>query len=125
MKKLGEQWIETIDGEQHMVKAIPITSGYVCHGCMFYDANIQDCSKYTIPCDDKKFIIKDLGTVNGEGLLACPFCGEFPHIETFLGMEGIEESRVWCVICTGEVFARTMLYNTEQEAIDAWNRRHA
>ena len=35
MKKLGEQWVEIIDGKEHMVKAV---EGDECHGCMFGSA---------------------------------------------------------------------------------------
>ena len=119
MKKLGEQWIETIDGEQHMVKAVAISSGYVCHGCMFYDANIQDCSKYTIPCDDKKFIIKDLGPVNEEGCLAEERSGKFPKIE-------LEQWFYNVYVKSGPMLNSIYVSSTaptRQEAIDLWNRR--
>ena len=120
MKALNDQWIEEIEGVRHMVKAIPITSGYVCHGCMFYDANIQDCSKYTIPCDDKKFIIKDLGPVNEEGCLAEERSGKFPEIEH----QSYGPVRWSCLVMDDFGYVRTF-GDTKQEAIDAWNRRHA
>ena len=119
MRKLNDQWIEEIEGVRHMVKAIPITSGYVCHGCMFYDANIQDCSKYTIPCDDKKFIIKDLGTVNEEGCLAMP-CDKnvFPEIEKV-------NNSVWFAKAqSGTVYMESWGIG-RKGAVDSWNRRPA
>ena len=32
MHKLGDQWIEIIDGQEHMVKAVENTTGN-CKGC--------------------------------------------------------------------------------------------
>ena len=41
MKKLGEQWIEIIDGVDHMVKAVEKVSekSYDCTGCIFNGHN--------------------------------------------------------------------------------------
>ena len=33
MRKLGEQWIEVINGEEHMVKAVKPVE--LCQGCLY------------------------------------------------------------------------------------------
>ena len=52
-------------------------------------------------------------------LKPCPFCGDF-------SISGVEEhgenAGEWYIYCTG-CFTRTAYYNTEAEAIAAWNRR--
>ena len=94
MRKLGEQWVELIDGKEHMLK---------CTGL----------------ADDMSIIIKDLGVLNEDGLLPCPFCEEYPKI-----IHPTENMPVVSIVHTG-VGHRILLefFSSEQEAIDAWNRR--
>lgn len=47
----------------------------------------------------------------------CPFCGEKASVWTTYYM-----GRTWGVICEG-CGVRNMNYETEEEAIEAWNRR--
>ena len=132
MRKIGEQWIEEIEGVRHLLKVIGNEHNATCMGCSFsywndpyeavtcfFEDEVGSCPV----CQRGGFAVRDLGPVNEKGVLGCPFSGKYPHIENFLSMEGKEESRVWCVVCAGRVYACTKLYNTEQEAIDAWNRR--
>ena len=92
MHKLGDQWIEVIDGEEHMFKAVtPIVNGHTD--------------------------IKDLGILK-DGLLSCPFCGEYTEI-----LKGKLGYRIRHVCRDSYVMAGTGLYETKQEAIDAWNGR--
>ena len=92
MRKLGDQWIEVIDGVEHMFKAVtPIVNGYTD--------------------------IKDLGVLK-DGRLPCPFCGEYTEI-----LKGKLGYRIRHVCRDSYVIAGTGIYGTDQQAIDAWNRR--
>jgi hypothetical protein len=124
MRKLGEQWIEEIDGKRHMLKAVKQTNK--CSGCVFCTSywcgdHIQSEREF----DCSNMIIKDLGILNEEGLLPCPFCVEYPKIGNF--GDGFSDTTFYvkhnqseCVICG---LMRTKSFKTRQQAIDAWNRR--
>jgi hypothetical protein len=92
--KLGEQWVEEIDGKKHMLKAVtPIINGHP--------------------------YIKDLGILNEEGCLQCPFCGEYPKI-----IYPTENMTIVAIAHTsGEHRVLLEFLGNEQEAIDTWNRR--
>ena len=95
MYKLGEQWIEVIDGNRHMYKAVtPIINGH------------PD--------------IKDLGILNDDGLLPCPFCGEYPTIKEELDEH---DERIYSVEHECTMCITTGWNHDKQEVIDAWNRR--
>ena len=134
MHKLGEQWIEIIDGQEHMLKAV---DGVLCTGCVYsgmslfgYDKryNLHLCSfdgvcpvgagdRYNL--QNPNIIIKDLGILK-DGRLPCPFCGEYPIVkrhESHFEDEGVK-------FYIQHVHYPALLYDTEQQAIDAWNRRY-
>ncbi len=122
MHKLGDQWIEEIDGKEHMVKVGLSMKGEACRGCI-YMGRVDECSH---PCGcpmknqfDQTTIIKDLGVLNENGVLPCPFCGEYPKI-----IHPTENMPVVSIVHTG-VGHRILLefFSSEQEAIDTWNRR--
>jgi hypothetical protein len=119
MRKLGEQWIEEIDGKKHMVKAVKQTNK--CSGCVFCTSywcgdHIQSEREF----DCSTMIIKDLGILNEDGLLPCPFCKEYPEL--------VEESdendeAIYTVEHECSVLIEAGWWHDRQQAIDAWNRR--
>ena len=124
MRTLNEQWVEVIDGQEHMVKVGLSMKGEACRGCI-YMGRVDECSH---PCGcpmknqfDPTTIVKDLGPVNEDGLLPCPFCGEYPRI----GLEGKwvmgSLRTMYRIVCKGH--AEIEWFSSIQEAIDAWNRR--
>ena len=121
MRKLGEQWVEEIDGKKHMLKAVNYSDG--CNGCIFlrYDPDgfyKCNCGRLGCPVDDG-MIIKDLGILNEDGCLPCPFCGEYPKI-----IYPTENMPVVSIVHTiGAHRIILEFFRNKQEAIDAWNRR--
>jgi Lar family restriction alleviation protein len=116
MKKLGDQWIEIIDGQEHMVKAVaPIE---LCKGCCFNCNQGGCCWKGFDDCQmGSFFIIKNLGILNEDGLLPCPFCGEYPVVQP-------ENSRAgFGCHCDKCKCAVSGLHESMQEVMDEWNRR--
>ena len=119
MRKLGEQWIEIIDGHEHMLKAVaPV---FDCQGCMYLAEEGCVNSYLIINCGiGKRFIIKDLGILNEDGCLTNCW-GEYPRIEELVDVHTREH---WFrCITRNNVYCATESYKTKQEAIDAWNRR--
>ena len=120
MKKLGEQWIEVIDGKKHMLKAVegPCERCDISHTC-----NLSaDCHM------ERGLIAKDLGILNKDGCLPAPW-GGYPKIihevdqnRTENG-EDVHYDNLWCVEIHELVLVCTDEHPTKQEAIDAWNRR--
>ena len=139
MRILGEQWIEEVDGVRHMVKVaephddswwdrIAECDGGTCAGaCALYEkckasGNMEDFCPVAESSPERSdyddVYIKDLGPVNEEGCLAEERTGLFPKISRL----EIDDC-VW-VAAVHDDFVTVMAYgNTEQEAIDAWNRR--
>ena len=136
MRRLGEQWVEEIDGKKHMLKAVEPTfdrgSSFVCTECIFAmveaDYGVSCFHEYCkCPLDnhENKLTIKDLGPVNEDGLLPCPFCGEFPKGVS----EGTEysdnggETDIFYIEHSCNVVQTTEFTYSEQQSKDAWNRR--
>ena len=120
MHKLGDQWIEMIDGQEHMVKAVKTTVHPPCGLCVYghgyqcmYPSALGECDKYAI---------KDLGILHA-GLLPCPFCGEYPKVSSY-GFRGEPKEYGIFHLCKDSYSKiETQHYATTQQAIDAWNRR--
>jgi hypothetical protein len=95
MRKLGDQWVEVINGQEHIFKAVePLING-----------NTD---------------IKDLGILNEDGCLTNCW-GEYPGIEELADVHTREH---WFrCITRNNVYCATESYKTKQQAIDAWNRR--
>ena len=120
MKELGEQWIEVIEGERHLVMEVKSDKEHAaCPRCMFNGGH----GTCVYPEDDcpvrNGHYIKDLGILNEDGCLPCPFCGEYPKI-----IHPTENMPVVSIVHTG-AGNRILLefFSSEQEAIDEWNRR--
>ena len=94
MRKLGDQWTEIIDGQEHMFKAVtPIVNGHTD--------------------------IKDLGILK-DGRLPCPFCEEYPTIKEELDEN---DERIYAVEHECNIYMTTGWNHDRQTVIDAWNRR--
>ena len=123
MRNLGEQWIVEIEGVRHMVKLCQSNPKEIgtCGGCIYHSWDEGDwCDVAPLKaCVEFGYIVKDLGPVNEDGLLGCPFCGEYPKI-----IHPTENMPVVSIVHTG-VGHRILLefFSSEQQAIDAWNRR--
>ena len=126
MRKLNEQWIETIDGEQRMVKAVKrLDKISWCSGCLFLDESDDDCTRNITPCGNMEFIIKDLGPVNEEGFLAEERTGLFPEISHDT-RSGIYEAVVYATLIDPPlcpVLVRVQASSMDRLR-DAWNRRN-
>jgi Lar family restriction alleviation protein len=116
MRQLGEQWVEELDGKKHMLKAVPPI--HLCSGCVFSNkALCSDPMMSERDIDCSKMIVKDLGVLNENGVLPCPFCGSYPELFTTFWRNASAISCTSCG-CTSDDE-----YKSLQQAIDAWNRR--
>ena len=134
MHKLNDQWIEIIDGVEHMVKAVAIESekDSDCGGCTFYrhgnfcgHPSMVEEGEPLSECPISKnvgMVAKDLGILR-DGCLPCPFCGEHPGI-------GYSEKDGFTCGCMKNglsefhvVLFASLEVMSEQEAKDEWNRR--
>ena len=90
--KIGEQEkMMLVDGKQHMIKYVGNDGHW-----------------------------KDLGILNEDGLLPCPFCGEYPTIKEELDEN---DERIYAVEHECNMCITTGWNHDKQEVIDAWNRR--
>ena len=120
MRKLGEQWIEVIDDKRHLVMdAEASNTGHSCNGCEFH-GRYGTCNYPEDDCPVQNgHYIKDLGIINENGVLPCPFCGEYPVFAQ-------SEYKNWELHCDAEKhIAFSGVFPIKQEAIDAWNRRES
>ena len=124
MHQLGDQWIEIIDGQEHMVKAVKIIGKKnLCLGCVFHTGSHADCcDTEEIQCfeEGNEFIVKDLGILRDGLLQNC--WGEYPKLK--ISADTKTDALFWYRYVTrDDVFCMTEAYKSEQEAKDAWNRR--
>ena len=122
MRTLNEQWVEVIDGQEHMLKAVPEIYG--CRGCFYY-GECDECVAYPNAQCNKDTIIKDLGILNEDGLLPCPFCWEYPEIKYGIDGDGWHYVELSCC----KYVDRMSGYSTDMEGffrgmIERWNRRN-
>ena len=123
-EELGDQWIEIIDGQKHMVKAVaPIE---LCKGCFFNCNQGGCCWKGFDNCQmGSFFIIKDLGILNEDGVLPSPWGGYpkvirvgKPNFVTYFNVSYVQKSEKGKGSLQIQVTGKT-----KQEAVDSWNRR--
>ncbi len=107
MHQLNDQWIETIDGEAHMVKAVRIRE-------LLINSN-----------HPTGIVYQDLGILR-DGLLPEERTGEYPTLARkidFETMGWVWVAEVWGKVLDGATFNITVKAQTKQQAINAWNRR--
>lgn len=126
-RQLNEQWVEELDGKKHMLKCVKQKAEishidekiHPCHKC-FFQMDDYDCAypSNDWKCDmEKGTIIKDLGILNENDVLPCPFCGSYPELfTTFL-------RNASAIACTSCGCTSDDEYKSLQQAVDAWNRR--
>ena len=129
MRKIGEQWVETLkDGTRHMFKLVEEYGfGYrwvyreTGNGV---EANL-DVGSSCSNSDPKVISFKDLGILNEDGCLPCPFCGEYPVVENaYEGCGYTPPDGYWRVYCSNDNHEISISSGKRrQESIDAWNKR--
>ena len=129
MKKLGEQWVEEIDGKRHMLKAV---EGESCKGCTFgmmhkgYGLNdIHVCDRDDdCPLEYANTVVKDLGILNEDGCLPSSW-GGYPEVIRVGKPNFVTYFKVSLVVKYGDGSGIQIHVTgkTKQQAIDAWNRR--
>ena len=117
--KIGEQWIEN----GRMYKAI--SGKFNCLGCSLDNGSVMCIHKNIVECEEgQNFIIHDLGPVNEDGLLACPFCKEFPKgVSKGTEYKNDCEISIFYIEHSCKVIQTTEFTYSEQQSIDAWNWR--
>ncbi len=114
MRQLGEQWVES-GGMYKAVEGIP----NFCIGCCWSDAyhccGVEDCPTNHIKTG---LIVRVLGPVNEDGLLACPFCGS--NLNIISCHDGF-----YARCCNNDcALGVTDSFVEKQDLIDACNRRN-
>ena len=122
MRKLNEQWIEVIDGQEHMMKCIKVTRNPFPVEERFSDGYFFTNNKITDGEYSYYEIIKakDLGILNKSGCLPDERTGLYPRIEE--AKDNVQVFKWSCIVSSNDVYIRAY-GSTKQQAIDAWNRR--
>lgn len=108
MRALNEQWVEN----GRMYKAV---KGLCERCCVSHLCTLSaDCPMVW------GLIAINLGPVNEEGLLPCPFCGEYPTIKEELDEN---DERIYAVEHECNIDMTTGWNHDRQTVIDTWNRR--
>lgn len=125
MHTLGDQWIELIDGQEHMVKAVKKNGK--CTGCvhLFQQDRCHVVCKHhsawtALECP---FKVIDLGILR-DGCLSSPWDKSIYPVISVVSQtkEGDVDFVCLEILLNGQVLVFGM-YNTIQDAKDAWNRR--
>lgn len=118
MHQLGDQWVEIIDGQEHVVKAVkitrnswPVDNGFR-DGYFFTNNKIVD-EKYSYY---EVIKAKDLGVLR-DGCLPTPWDKElYPDFYN-------ASKTLWCIHAESNDLEMKAVGNSKQEAKNAWNRR--
>lgn len=122
MRRLGEQWIEELDGKMHMYKAV---KGENCTGCAFGKMcqgsrlnNIHVCDREDdCPLEYSNTVVKDLGILNKDGCLPAPWDStKYPKITVLIG-------NVYNIEVMDGFWFMQVRGDTLEKAIERWNRR--
>jgi len=119
MRKLNEQWIEVIDGQEHMLKAVLPSLCYCCEYNIYKEVGQVKCQNGE-QCVTQQGHVKDLGILNEEGCLPDERTGLYPRIEE--AKDNVQVFKWSCIVSSNDVYIRAH-GSTKQQAIDAWNRR--
>lgn len=109
---------------EDMASAIAkIASGcYDCGGC-------NDCNGGCLSCVQEQLLLEEESPAISEKLKPCPFCGESPTLKHDWRYprgsdDSIYASEVICENWECPIYhADNTYYQTDEEAIEAWNRR--
>lgn len=121
-----ERWHYVVQQYTHFF-GYPITERIVrCRDCTYYDEIIHACERFdSIKQDNVSYVSDNDFCAWGRKeermneLKPCPFCGGEAETLTAESMHGGNLYGVMCVNCAG----RSDVYDTEAEAIAAWNTR--
>ncbi|MFA6934572.1 MAG: Lar family restriction alleviation protein [Sphaerochaetaceae bacterium] len=119
---LGDQWVAVLaDGKNHMLKRVAFGEGpdsANCDGCVW--AGNDNCDSNDMPCTTI-----DLGELDENGLLPCPFCeakADFTPQEPSHNPAITNFCSVSCPRCG---MVEDVCFDDENELREAWNRRNA
>lgn len=107
MHKLGEQWVEIIDGEKHMVKCV------VDNGMKQIIYSKKEGEKVWL---EEDLVNLSLGVLNDEGILPEERTGIYPEIEK-------NEDGYYILFIQPHLQIYVGGYKTKEQLIEAWNRR--
>jgi len=117
--KVNDQWIETLkDGKRHMIKLVKHVLR--CRVCIYHNGfGCELPSTFTKGCPfpGTEIVAIDLGIVDENDILHCPFCGgKMEVLDKFYAFDGFT---VRCKVCS----CGTDCYMTKDKALEAANRR--
>lgn len=116
-RQLNEQWVLEINGVKHMVKAVE----GICIDCFLENGSRCTRSDECPAGDQGDYIIKDLGILNDDGLLPCPFCSSDVNIGKSATLPGgCIMLNFICTNCDNQVQVSS---DSVQHCVDAFNRR--
>ena len=129
MRKLNEQWIEVIDGQEHMMKAVKSFDGKSCNTCIYFGDmrceykqkhNVSSCPTGGSRIELNDIIVKDLGILNKSGCLPEERTGLYPTMEK---EEFFNGATFYILYIKKDGIFVQVKGKTIQKARNKWNRR--